>query len=245
MEEKKEGVAEVKAKGANSKKKAPSILYKVKKNGKHTSPCMTFLRTCILPFVRFCYPFKAVGAKKVVDGPCVYVCNHYRMIDPMYILPTTKEGVHFVAKKESLKIPVLGFFIKRVKAIPVNRDGNDARAIMDVLKCLKHGDKVAVYPEGKRNMTDEPFLPFKSGSALFAIRSKVPIVPVVIYQKARFFRLNYAIYGEPFELSEYYGVKLTDELLKEADDKILAKMQQLWTEYDCFLQQKKGKKKCK
>ena len=245
MAEKKDAMIKTEEKTAKAKQKTPSILYKIKKNGKHTSACMTFLRTCILPFVRFCYPFKAVGAKKVADGPCVYVCNHYRMIDPMYILPTTKEGVHFVAKKESLDIPVLGFFIKKVKTIPVNRDGNDARAIMDVLKCLKHGDKIAVYPEGKRNMTNEPFLSFKSGSALFAIRSKVPIVPVVIYQKARFFRMNYVIYGEPFELNEYYGVKLTDELLKEADDKILAKMQQLWAEQDNFLKQKKGKKKCK
>jgi 1-acyl-sn-glycerol-3-phosphate acyltransferase len=106
------------------------------------------------------------------------------MVDPMYILPTTKEGVHFIAKKEAEKIPVLGFFIRRVKAILVNRDGSDARAIMDGLRCLKHGDKLAIYPEGKRNKTDEPFLPFKSGSALFAIRAKVPIIPVVIYQKA-------------------------------------------------------------
>ena len=110
---------------------------------------------------------------------------------------------------------------------------------------VKNGDKIAVFPEGKRNMTSEPFLPFKSGSALFAIRSKVPVVPVVIYQKARFFRMNYAIYGEPFELSEYYGVKLTEDLLREADEKLLAKMQELWAEHDSFLKQKKGKKQCK
>ena len=245
MEEQKEGGVVMKTQKEKKQKKTPSILYKIKKNGRHTSPCMSFLRTCILPFVRFCYPFKEVGAKRVADGPCVYVCNHYRMVDPMYILPTTKEGVHFIAKKEAEKIPVLGFFIRRVKAILVNRDGSDARAIMDGLRCLKYGDKLAIYPEGKRNKTDEPFLPFKSGSALFAIRAKVPIIPVVIYQKAKFFRMNYVIYGEPFELEEYYGVKLTDELLQEADEKILTKMKELWAEQDNFLKNKKRKKQCK
>ena len=245
MEEQKEGGVVMKPQKEKKQKKTPSILYKIKKNGRHTSPCMTFLRTCILPFVRFCYPFKAVGAKKVPDGPCVYVCNHYRMIDPMYILPSTKEGVHFISKKEAANIPVLGFFIKAVKTIFVNRDGSDARAIMDGLKCLKYGDKIAVFPEGKRNKTIEPFLPFKSGSALFAIRAKVPVVPVVIYPKARFFRKNYAIYGEPFEFTEYYGQKLTDELLQEADAKILEKMKELWIQHDNFLKERKGKKACK
>ena len=226
-------------------KKKPSILFKVKKNGRHASPCMTFLRTCILPFVRFFYPFKVVGAKKVSDGPCVYVSNHYRMIDPMYVLPTTKEGIHFIAKKESLDMPIFGWFVKKAKTIFVNRDGNDARAIMDALKCLKHGDKIAIYPEGKRNTTDQTFVPFKSGCALFAIRSKVPVIPVVIYKKARFLRKNYVIYGEPFELSEYYGQKLTEEVLQEAEAKILEKMQTLWTEFDQAMKAKKGTKQCK
>ena len=247
MEEQKETAVE-KASTATKpqkEKKAPSLLFKVKKNGRHVSPCMTFLRTCILPFVRFFYPFKAIGAKKVADGPCVYVSNHYRMVDPMYVIPTTKEGIHFIAKKESLNMPIFAFFLKKLKTIFVNRDGNDARAIMDGLKCLKHGDKLAVYPEGKRNTTDQTFLPFKSGCALFAIRAKVPVVPVVLYGKARFLRKNYALYGEPFDLREYYGQKLTEEVLREADAKILAKMQALWTEFDQTMQKKKGKKKCK
>ena len=223
------------------KKKAVSILFKINKKGLHVSPCMSFLRTCILPLVRLFYPFKTVGCKKVPDGPLVYVSNHYRMIDPMYILPTTQEGIHFIAKKEAADIPVFGYFIKKVKTIYVNRDGNDVRAIMDAQKCLKNGEKIAIYPEGKRNKTDAQFLPFNSGSALLAIRAKAPIVPIVITPKPRFLRKTYALIGEPFELSEYYGIKLTEEILKEADDKILQAMKDLLDAHEQSLADK-GKK---
>ena len=227
-------------KGKTAKKK-PSILFKVNKKGLHVSSCMSFLRMCILPLVRMFYPFQYFGNKKVENGACIYVSNHYRMINPMYMLPTTKEGIHFIAKNDSKKIPVLGAFITGVKTIFVGRDGNDARAIMDALKCLKNGDKIAIYPEGTRNKTNQPFQPFKSGSALLAIRAQVPIVPMVIYKKARFWRKNHIIMGEPFELSEYYGMKMTEELLKEADGKILAVMESLWQEHDRALLEKKRK----
>lgn len=223
-------------------KKKPSILFKVNKKGLHVSPCMSFLRVCILPLVRLFYPFRCVGDKNVKNGACIYVSNHYRMIDPMYILPTTKEGVHFIAKHESRKLPVFGAFISAVKTIFVGRDGTDARAIMDALKCLKSGEKVAIYPEGTRNKSDQPFLPFKSGSALLAIRAQVPIVPMLIPQKARFLRRNDIVIGEPFELSEYYGKKMTEELLKEADAKILAVMEGLRETHKQALEEKKGKK---
>lgn len=229
MEEKMEAESPKKKEKA---KKAKTILFKVNKKGLHVSGCMSFLRICILPFVRLVYPFKYVGNKNAPKGACIYVSNHYRMIDPMYVLPTTKEGVHFIAKKETETMPILGFFVKKVKTICVSRDGNDARAILDGLKCLKNGEKLAIYPEGQRNKTDEPFLPFKSGSALFAIRAKVPVVPMVIYKKARFLQRNYILMGEPFELSEYYGVKLTEEVLQEADGKIMQAMLKLRTDFE-------------
>ena len=213
-------------------KKADSILFKINKKGEHRSPCMTFLRVCILPLVRLVYPFKVVGQKKVPNGACVYVCNHYRMIDPMYLLPTTKEGIHYIAKKETSTLPVLGFFAKKVKTIFVNRDGNDVRAIIDAQKCLKHGDKIAIYPEGKRNKTSETFLPFNSGSALIAIRAKVPIIPIVLYKRARFLQRNIVLVGESIQLDEYYDMKLTEDVLKSADAKIFSAMTELRQNYE-------------
>ena len=225
-----------------TEKKASPITYKINKKGLHVNGCLTFLRVCIAPIVRFFYPFRYYGNKNVANGPVLYVMNHYRMVDPIYPLLTTKEGIHFVAKKESFSMPVYGFFCKKAKAIAVNRDGADVRGFMDALKCLKHGDKVSICPEGTRNKTDEVFLPFKSGAAMIAIKAKAPVIPVVIYNKARFLRRTHILIGEPIEFTEYYNQKLSEDVLKEADEKIVARFWELWNEHTRYLAEKKGKK---
>ena len=167
--------------------------------------------------------------------------NHYRMVDPIYPLLTTKEGIHFVAKKESFSMPVYGFFCRKTKGIAVSRDGADVRGLMDALKCLKSGDKVSICPEGTRNKTNEVFLPFKSGAAMIAIKAKVPVIPVVIYNKARFLRTTHILVGDPIDFSEYYGQKMTEEALKSADEKIVQRFWELRTEHDEYLTRKKNK----
>ena len=74
-------------------KKSPSILFKKTKKGRAFSGWMGFLRYVVVPAARIVYPFKFVGPKKVADGPCVYVSNHYRMIDPRYL----DKKIYFVA----------------------------------------------------------------------------------------------------------------------------------------------------
>ncbi len=220
-------------------KKTVSITNKVDKKGRHVNGWITFLRVCIAPLVRLFYPFRYYGNYKIKDGEALYVMNHFRMVDPIYPLLTTKEGIHFIGKKEMFSMPVYGFFCKKVKAIGVNRDGMDVRALMDALKCLKNGEKVCICPEGTRNKTKEVFLPFKSGAAMLAIRAKAPIIPMVIYNKARFLRTTHILVGEPIEFTEYYDQKLTDEMLKEADERIVNTFWALRKEHDEYLASKK------
>ena len=225
------------------KKKTKIITGKANKKGQHIMKFMNFLRCCILPFYCLIKPFKFYGPRKVKDGACVYVINHYTILDPAYPIATTWEGIHFLGKKEILKTPVFSFVARTVKMIPVNRDGNDVRALLDAYKCLKNGEKIAIFPEGTRNKTNEPFLPFKAGAAMLAIRAKAPIVPMVIYKKPRCFRKTHILTTEPFKLSQYYDRKLTDEELAEADELVSKYMQEMYDKHTEFLQSKKKKGK--
>ena len=49
--------------------------------------------------------------------------------------------------------------------------------------------------------------------------------------------------GEPFEFTEYYGRKMTDDLVKEADEKLLNKLLDLRRGHAEFLAAKKRRKK--
>ena len=226
------------------KKKPYVISVKANKKGKHILPIMNLLRIIVIPVYFLFKPFRFFGKKKAPKGACLYVGNHYTMLEIAFMACMTWECVHFVAKRELFESKFVGIFARAIRAIPVNRDGNDVRGLLECFKCLKNGEKIAIYPEGTRNKSDAEMLPFKSGAATMAIRTKTPVIPVMIYKKPRFFRCTHVLVGDPVDLSEYYDRKLTDEELSEADNKIRETMLQMRARHKEFLEckKKKGKK---
>ncbi len=239
MDNKETAVKEEKVKKVKKKKE---ITVKANKKGRHVMKFLNFLRITILPIVRLLKPFRLYGNKKVKDGACLYVCNHYTLLDPAYPAATTWEGIHFVSKKENFSAPIIGSVLRKVKAISANRDGNDVRVLLDCFKCLNNGEKVCIFPEGTRNKTGEPLAPFQPGAPAIAIKARVPVVPIMIYKKPRFFRMTHAIVGEPFEFSEFYGKKLTAEDYERANEKLRAIMLEMREKHTEFLASKKKKK---
>ena len=111
-----------------------------------------------------------------------------------------------------------------VEAIPVSRDGQDAKAVMTALRYLKNGDKISMFPEGTRNRTDEDLLPLKGGAAMFAIKAKAPVYPVMCPHKTRLFRRTKILVGDPIDLSAFYDRRLTAEDYEAAEEIIREKM---------------------
>lgn len=228
--------------GKKKTEKKRSITVPANKKGRHVMGMLNFLRIIVIPFFWLCLPFRFYGKRKVKDGACVYVCNHYRIWDIVYPACTTWEGIHFLSKKSVVNNWFMKVFCRGVKVIEVNRDGNDVRAVMDSLKCLKNGEKISLFPEGTRNKIGAEMLPFKAGAAVMAIKAKVPVVPMMIYKKPEPFRLNHILIGEPFEFTEYYDKKLTEADIREADEKLLNLLLGMRRDHAEFLATKKGKK---
>lgn len=247
MEEKNEKPAksEEKKKKNKKKEKKKEITVKANKKGRHIMKFLNFLRVLVIPVYFLLRPFRFYGNRKVKDGACVYVCNHYTLMDPVFPAATTWEGIHFIAKRENFETPILGSLLRKVKGICANRDGNDVRAILDCFKCLKNGEKVCIFPEGTRNKTDAEILPFHHGAAAIAIKCKAPLIPIVAYKKPRYFRCTHVLIGEPFELTEYYDRKLTEEEFAEADNKIRDVMLDMRKEHTQYLENKKNRKRKK
>ena len=228
------------AKTRKKEKKANPITVKPNKKGRHIIGFINFLRVLVLPVFYLLRPFRYYGNRKVKDGACIYMSNHYGLMDPAYVAATTWEGIHFVGKREIFESPILGAIARKAKAISVNRDGNDVRGLLDCFKCLKNGEKICIYPEGTRNKTGGAMLPFQHGAAVMAIKCKVPIIPLVIYKKPKFFRCTHILIGEPMELSQYYDKKLSDEELNAVDEYLRQYMIEMRQMHSEFLQRKKG-----
>ena len=219
------------------------LLFPADKKGRHVMHGMNVLRVLLYPIHALIFPFKLHGQKKVGKGAYIYVCNHYCLWDVFYPAHTTWEGVHFVAKDSILRAPVLGYMARKLGVIGAMRDGSDVRSIMDSIKVLKNGEKIVIFPEGTRNkVSDEEFLPFHGGAAMLAIKTRTPVVPIVICDRPKVFRRTNVVIGAPVELSEYYGRKLSPEDYAEADAALKGMLYDLRAAFRAERAAKKAKK---
>ena len=163
-------------------------------------------------------PYKLIGKEKIQAGAGILVGNHYRNWDIVHMACASPDPVHFIAKQELFDKKIIGNLCEIVQAIPVSRDGNDASAVMQAIRYLKKGEKIAMFPEGTRNKRkDVELLPLKGGAALLSIKTESPIYPVICLRKTRFFIRTKIIIGDIVDLSQFYGKKSTVEELQQAE----------------------------
>lgn len=106
---------------------------------------------------------------------------------PYFVL--FKKEAHALAKYELFTNPVAGWFLHKMGAIPVRRGEADIESVKQVLRVLKDGKQLLIFPEGTRNKEGtQQMAEFKTGTARFAIKAKVPIVPMIYYQSPKAFR---------------------------------------------------------
>ncbi|MBP3431396.1 MAG: 1-acyl-sn-glycerol-3-phosphate acyltransferase [Clostridia bacterium] len=183
-----------------------------------------------LPLVML-FPTRMKGKKNLPKGKAIISCNHKSNMDIVNYLLHTPKKIKILAKKEIFKNKLFGAVMKSYGGIPIDRDSNDINAIKECMKALKAGKQLFVFPEGTRLKDESKVLgELKSGMAMIAVKTKTPIVPVWVEKKARIFRRNTYRIGEAFELSDFYGKKLDEETLAQANEVVKQKMLALYEE---------------
>ncbi len=112
----------------------------------------------------------------------LFFSNHLSNLDPPVLLPLLPGRTSIFIKRSLLKIPVLGYGMKLVNFIPVDRDGSIEGAKQSVeaaVNALAGGVHVTSFVEGTRS-PDGRLLPFKKGPFFLAMESGAPVVPVTI-----------------------------------------------------------------
>lgn len=155
------------------------------------------------------------GQERVpTNGALLFLVNHPNgLVDPLFLFTLVPRRVSFLAKSTLFKMPVVGYFVRKVDSIPVYRKQdagvdtsknqetfNQARAL------LRSGGTIAICPEGVSHSEDK-LLPLKSGAARIALGAvsggqplALQIVPCGLYYTAKKkFRSSALLYfGEPF-----------------------------------------------
>lgn len=176
-----------------------------------------FLYYLTFLFWRIFYPCKIINKKNWERKvPMVVVSNHLSNIDPIYINAYISEPKKFLAKKELFKNKFVGKILKIAGGLPIDRGQIDLSAIKTSLSALKNGQKLVIFPEGTRNKEGEDLQELKNGAAMLAIKAKVPVLPLHIEKRGKVFRRNKVYIGQPFLLEDFYGQKLSAEVLSSA-----------------------------
>jgi 1-acyl-sn-glycerol-3-phosphate acyltransferase len=115
----------------------------------------------------------------------VLVSNHQSFFDTFAIAGFMPGDPRFVAKKELLKIPIVGFAMQKGGHILIDRESG-GKAIRKAIQVIRSGLDVCIYAEGHR-YNDNRVHEFEDGAAWLAILSKLPAVPMSINGSGRFY----------------------------------------------------------
>jgi 1-acyl-sn-glycerol-3-phosphate acyltransferase len=131
-------------------------------------------------FARVFFSMRVIHPERMVEsGPLIIAVNHSSFFDPPLAGICSTRGVFYLARKTLLKWPFLGPLFPAMNVIPVERDGNDMSALREVIKKIKEGNGVILFPEGTRSR-DGNLQPARAGIGLVIAKTGAPVLPMRI-----------------------------------------------------------------
>jgi len=167
------------------------------------------------------------------QGPLLVVANHVNLVDVPLLGVSFGRKVIFMAKKELFHFRLVGHFIGGLGAFPVHRGQLDRKALRQAEQVLADGQALIMFPEGTRSRSGQLRHAFP-GSALIALHSGAPILPVGIIGTARIKGVAWLLrrpqitvnIGPPFRLPPVNG-KMTKADLTECIHCIMERIAEL------------------
>lgn len=189
-----------------------------------------FTRVVLFLFTRW----RVLGREQIPDeGPLLVVSNHLSLADPPIMGCSINRQAMFLAKEELFLHRIQRYIVRNYGAFLVRRGGMNRDALRFAEQWFGRGKALIVFPEGRRSMEAQMVDAF-SGSALIAVRNRVPILPVGIYGTEKITGLTWWLrrpritvnIGRPFNLPSVNG-KITKEQLAEFTHSIMARIAEL------------------
>jgi len=113
------------------------------------------------------------------SGGALIVANHVSFLDPAMIGVSFQNPIHYLARKSLFK-GFLGWLLPRIQVLPVDLGKGDLASLKRVLKLLKEGNRVLIFPEGTRS-PDGSLQPAEAGIGFLIAKAEVPVVPVRLF----------------------------------------------------------------
>ena len=163
--------------------------------------CIVFLPSLLMPknitifggkilghWSKFCLKLflstkiEIIGKENILNSEKFFIaCTHQSAFETFYLQAIFK-GPKFILKKELIKIPIFGWYLKKIGSIPVERNKISKEKInfVDSIKISSQDNRpIVIFPQGTRtNPNERP--DFKKGVARIYQELNINCLPVTI-----------------------------------------------------------------
>ena len=202
---------------------------------------MIYWITCF--FLRLLYRalfrYKVHGIENLPkSGSFIMAPNHVSFLDPPAAGISVPRKMNYLGKKELFSNRYFGWYMRKIRIIPMDRDDIGYGCIKEVIRKIKEGIPIVIFPEGTRG-DGISFLEPEPGVAYFALKFDLSVVPTYVKgtekafpKNARFIRLKpiSVFYGKPKKYEMPDGVD-KDKAYKEISHEIMEEIGKLKNRY--------------
>ena len=154
------------------------------------------------------------------DPPFVLIANHRHALDPVAMaMGIPKKQIVFLAKKELAKSKPVQRILTRLHCILVDRHNTDMEAMRACMKAVKMNKILLIFPEGTRHHEGQ-MEQIETGTALIAMRSKAPVIPIYIDRKMGFFKVTNLYVGEPIPYDDLLAEGINTETCEQMNERM-------------------------
>lgn len=191
------------------------------------------------------FPVKTIGRENIPKEKkgLLLVSNHLTWKDILVIIFAIPGFRYIVSKKENGKNPIARFFLKLFGVVFIDRDNIEVSSMRNLVKLLKDGKNMVIFPEGKRNKENCELQPIKSGAALIALQSGATIMPTMIANRTKIFRKTYLCIAPVFKLSEAIERPYNSQKINDATVLLESKMREGLERAQAYREEKLRKNK--
>ena len=123
-----------------------------------------------------------IGKENILNSEKFFIaCTHQSAFETFYLQAIFK-GPKFILKKELIKIPIFGWYLKKIGSIPVERNKISKEKInfVDTVKISSQDNRpIVIFPQGTRtNPNERP--DFKKGVARIYQELNINCLPITI-----------------------------------------------------------------
>jgi 1-acyl-sn-glycerol-3-phosphate acyltransferase len=183
---------------------------------------------------KIAFDFRVYGRENLIEeGAAILASNHQSYLDPPCIGMACRKEVYYLARKTLLERPLVGPILKRLNTVPVDRDRGDVSSIKAILRLLRSGCRVIIFPEGTRS-PDGRLQPARAGLGMIIAKTLAPVTPIRIFGSFDALPRTGGIKPGPISMVVGESIRFTQDDLKgdrdvyqNLSDRVMAKIASL------------------